>query len=114
MELKVHRKDDQVTHLALTGRLDVIGVQQIEMHFTVHTVSHRKPTVADLAEVTFLSSLGVRMLLTSAKALSAHNAKLVLLNPSPQVLQVLELGRLTAIMPVETDLDRAFALLGVK
>ena len=107
------RDSDQVTHLAIVGRLDALGVQQIEMHFTVHTVSHRKPTVADLAEVTFLSSLGVRILLGSARALAAHGTKLVLVNPQPQVLQVLQLGQIVAIIPVETDLAAAFISLGV-
>ncbi|MGA2051890.1 MAG: STAS domain-containing protein [Opitutales bacterium] len=113
MEIIVHRKDDQVTHLALAGRLDVIGVQAIELHFIAHTASRRKPAVVDVAQVTFLSSLGVRMLLSTAKALMPHGAKLVLLNPQPQVLQVLELGQLVAIIPVETDLAAALKSLGV-
>lgn len=114
LEIRVHRKDDQVTHLALAGRLDALGVQQIELAFTAHTASRRKPAVVDLAEVTFLSSLGVRMLLSSAKALAAHGMKLILVSPQPQVLQVLQLGQIVAIIPVETDAPSAFVALGVK
>jgi len=113
-DIRIHRKDDQVTHLALVGRLDALGVQKIELHFTALTASRRKPAVVDLAEVTFLSSLGVRILLGSARALAAHGTKLVLVNPQPQVLQVLQLGQIVAIIPVETDVPAAFALLGVK
>ncbi len=113
-DIRIHRKDDQVTHLALIGRLDALGVQKIELPFTALTASRRKPAVVDLAEVTFLSSLGVRILLSSAKALAAHGTKLVLLNPQPQVLQVLELGQIVAIIPVEADLSAAFVTLGVQ
>ena len=114
LEIRVHRKDDHVTHLALVGRLDVLGVQQVELPFTAHTVSRRKPAVIDLAEVTYLSSLGVRLLLSSARALAAHGVKLILVSPQPQVLQVLQLGQIVAIIPVETDVAAAFALLGLK
>jgi anti-anti-sigma factor len=113
MDIIVHRKDDQVTHLALAGRLDLVGVQEIELHFIAHTASRRKPAVVDITQVTFLSSMGVRMLLSTAKALAPHGAKMVLLNPQPQVLQVLQLGQLVAIIPVEADLATALKSVGV-
>jgi anti-anti-sigma factor len=114
MEVKVLRSDDQLTHLALAGRLDLIGVQQIEMTFTVHTASRHKPTVVEVTELTYLSSLGVRLLLGSAKALAGHGTKMVLLNPQPQVLQVLQLGGLDTVIEIHPDLPAALAALGVK
>jgi len=114
MELKILRSDDQVTYVALVGKLDLAGVQQIEMKFTAATASRRKPVVVDLSEMSYLASLGVRVLLSTARALSAQGLKMVLLNPQPAVLQVLQLGKLDSIIPVETDLGRALALCGVK
>ncbi len=114
MELKTIRSDDQVTHVALVGKLDLAGVQQIEMKFTAAVASRGKPAVVDLSETTYLASLGLRILLLSARALSGKGAKMVLLNPSAPVLQVLQLGKIDAIMPIETDLAKAMAAAGVK
>ncbi len=114
MELKIIRSDDHVTHVVLAGKLDLAGVQQIEMKFTAVVASRGKPAVVDLSETTYLASLGLRILLSTARALAGRGAKLVLLNPTEPVLQVLQLGKLEAIMPVETDLAHALATAGVK
>jgi len=113
MELRIHRADEQISHLALAGRLDLAGVQQIEMAFTVQTATRKKPTIVDVAEVTYLSSLGVRMLLGAAKALHGHGHKLVLLNPQPMILEVLQLGGLDGVIGIETDLDAALTAAGL-
>ena len=114
MELKIIRSDDQATHVALIGKLDLAGVQQIEMKFITSVATRAKPAVVDLSETTYLASLGLRMLLSSARALTGKGAKMVLLNPSAPDLQVLQLGKLDAIIPVETELARALATAGVK
>ncbi|HTB62437.1 MAG TPA: STAS domain-containing protein [Opitutales bacterium] len=114
MELKIIRSDDLATHVALVGKLDLAGVQQIEMKFTAGVAARGKPAVVDLSETTYLASLGLRILLTTARALSGKGVKMVLLNPTEPVLQVLQLSKFDAIMPVETDLNRALATAGVK
>jgi len=114
MEFKIIRSDDQVTHVALAGKFDLAGVQQIEMKFTAAVASRGKPAVVDLSETTYLASLGLRVLLVTARALAGKGQKMVLLNPSPEVLQVLQLGKINLIIPIETDLARALALAGVK
>ncbi len=114
MELKIIRSDEQVTHVALNGKLDLAGVQQIEMKFTTVVASRGKPAIVDLSETTYLASLGLRVLLLAARALTGKGVKMVLLNPSPAVLQVLQLGKIDAIMPIATDLPGAMAAAGVK
>jgi anti-anti-sigma factor len=114
MELKIIRSDDQVTHVALIGKLDLAGVQQIEMKFTAAVAARGKPAIVDLSETTYLASLGLRVLLTTTRALIGKGAKLVLLNPSAPVLQVLQLGKLDAILPIAADLPAALATAGVK
>jgi anti-anti-sigma factor len=107
MEMRVHRSDEHLTHLALTGRLDLAGVQQIEMAFTVQTAARQKPTVVDVTEVTYLSSMGVRLLLSAAKALHGRGHKLVLVKPQPVFLEVLQLGGLENVIVIEYDLEQA-------
>ena len=59
MELEIKNQSDQITHLALRGRIDTAGVGQVELKFTSHTVPRAKPLLLDMSEVTFLSSLGL-------------------------------------------------------
>ena len=68
MELRVITENDTVTHVALKGRLDVIGTNDIDLSFTA-AAAKGKPMVVDISEVAYLSSMGLRMLLSVAGAL---------------------------------------------
>jgi anti-sigma B factor antagonist len=111
MELEIKNRLDQITHLALRGRLDTAGVGEVELRFTSHTVPRGKPLLLDMSEVTFLASLGLRMLLTVARALEHRGAKTVLLSPQPAVRQVLNLSGFDQLMPVHNDEGTALAFL---
>jgi anti-sigma B factor antagonist len=111
MELQIKNQSDQITHLALRGKLDTAGVGEIELKFTSHTVPRAKPLLLDMSEVTFLASLGLRMLLTVAKALDRLGAKTVLLNLQPAVREVLSLSRFDQLMPVYNHEETALAFL---
>src|SRR5262245_11526037 len=111
MELEIKNRSDQITHLALRGRLDTAGVGEVELRFTTHTVPRAKPLLLDMSEVTFLSSLGLRMLLTIAKALDRRGAKTVLLSPQPAVREVLKISGFDQLMPVYNDAGTALSFL---
>ena len=111
VELVIKNQSDQITHMAVRGRLDIAGVGEIELKFTSHTVPRGKPVLLDLSEVTYLSSLGLRMLLTVAKALNRRGAKMALLNPQPSVHQILSVSGFDQLMPVHQDEETALAFL---
>lgn len=111
MELRVVKQDTELTHIALTGRLDVPGVQSIEETFFEQTGTRGKPTLVDLSEVTFIGSTGLRMLLKAVKELHKHGAKMVLLKPQPLVEQSLIYVAFNQLMPIAYEQDRAVELL---
>lgn len=111
MEIKVIKADGDYTHVALSGRLDIHGVSTVEMKFAELVGAKGRPSIVDMTEVDFLASLGMRMLLSSAKALRAKGAKLVLYNPQPVVLEALQTAGFGAIMPIAHDFEKATALL---
>lgn len=110
MELTLVRSDDQLIHLALSGRLDVAGEQEVGPAFAEHTKG-KKPVVVDMSEVSFLASLGIRMLFQGAKALFGDGAKLVILKPQPLVEEILQTAGLTELMPIVHDENEIFAQL---
>ncbi len=111
MELEIKNQSDQITHLALRGRIDTAGVGQVELKFTSYTVPRAKPLLLDMSEVTFLSSLGLRMLLIVAKALDRRGGKTVLLSPQPAVRETLKISGFDQLMPVHNDEETALAFL---
>ena len=113
MEIDVIQQDDRLTHLALKGRLDLAGVQEVETRFLALTVARRKPAVVDLSAVDFMVSFGVRMLLSCARAMRQNGVELVLLSPSPQVESTLSAVNLQPILFTTHDPAAARARLGV-
>jgi len=111
MEMKVIREDDELTHVKLSGRVDLEGIGDLDLEFTRHTVTRRKPTLVDISDVDYIASIGLRMLVTAAKALNKFGTRLVLLNPHPDVEDVLRTAGFDKVMPIEHDYERALEVL---
>ena len=103
MELKAIATDDAYTHLALIGKMDILGVGEVENKFIGYTAARKKSAVVDISGVTFLGSMGLRIFLSAAKALSLEKKKLILLNPQPLVKEVLEASGISDVVLIETD-----------
>ena len=111
MEMSVLESTDSLTRVALQGRLDTAGVDQIETKFNAAIAPRGKPTIVDFSGVTFLSSMGVRMLLTMARTLSRRNVKLVLQAPQALVRDALRHAALDQLIPVADNEAAARAML---
>ncbi|MFN0066646.1 MAG: STAS domain-containing protein [Limisphaerales bacterium] len=112
MELQILEHGDTLTRVALAGRLDSAGVGQVELKFSAATATRRKDTIVDLSGVTFLSSLGIRMLLTVARTLHRAEARMILLAPPEAVLESIRHAALDQLIPVAADRAAAQELLG--
>lgn len=111
MELCVITENDEITHLALKGRLDLLGVNAVDLSFTAHAASRRKPTVVDLSELVYISSMGLRMFITVARTLERHGMKMVLLQPQPLVAEVLQVSGLDKLLLIAQNEASAFELV---
>jgi anti-sigma B factor antagonist len=110
MELQAIDLDD-ITRVALTGRLDTAGVSRIETRFTAVIVPKGQHAVVDLSEVGFLASLGVRMLISTTRALSGKGGKLALYGANEAVMEIIETTSLHEIVPVAATEAEAIALV---
>jgi anti-sigma B factor antagonist len=111
MEMKVISEDDELTHLKLSGRVDLETIGDLDLEFTRHTVARRKPAIVDISDVDYMASIGLRMLVTAAKALNKFGARMVLLNPHPDVEDVLRTAGFDKVMPIENDFESALETL---
>jgi anti-anti-sigma factor len=111
MEMR-HDNVGDVRRVALAGRLDTAGVDVVETRFGAAIVPNGKNTIVDLGEVTFLASMGIRMLISTTRALSRKGGKLVMYGAAPGVKDVIETAALTEIIPLADNESQALDLVG--
>ena len=109
MDLETVELDDGITLIRLRGRMDMRGAQEIDLKFTALTTVKQGAYIADLSQVDFLASIGIRTLLVSAKGAKARGGRMVLFNPTLLVASVLEMAGIPDILPVFHELDAARA-----
>lgn len=110
MDFEIVEASPTLTRVALKGRLDTPGVDRIETRFGA-ALANGGHGVVDLSEVTFLASLGIRMLITAAKSLERRGNRLVLVAPRPLIDQALRHSSVDQIIPVARDFDAALEVL---
>jgi anti-anti-sigma factor len=105
------RVDDQISHLALSGRLDVVGLHEVDVKFHALTAARRKPALVDISGLEFITSLGMGMLISCAKSLQRHQVRMVLLNPKPLVEEALRAVGIDQVIPIVKTQEEATAWL---
>jgi anti-anti-sigma factor len=98
--------------VVLVGRLDTAGVDVVETRFGAAIVPNGKNTIVDLSGVTFLASMGIRMLISTTRALSRKGGRLVMFGATPGVHDVIETAALTDIIPLASSENDALGLVG--
>ena len=79
MELHVEQLDNDIKKINLIGSMDIAGTGAIDLQFTAQTATQKALIVVDMSQVDFLASIGIRTLLSNARALKARGGKMVLL-----------------------------------
>jgi anti-sigma B factor antagonist len=100
MDIEVSRMNDDVTVARLSGRMDSAGVDKAESRFSAAVVAPGRHTAVDLSNVSFLASMGIRLFITSARALNLKGGKMVLFGAPELVQIVLDHVALDQIIPI--------------
>jgi anti-sigma B factor antagonist len=104
MDWTTEQLADGVQKTALSGRLDSAGTEQIERRFAGLTATPPTLVVVDLSQASFLASIGMRTLLSTAKALALGQGHMAPAAPQPLVEEVLRLAGIAALIPVYADI----------
>lgn len=106
MKIEAESLDGGIQKIALAGRMDVQGAQEIDLKFAAFT-ANKTAVIVEMSGVTFLASIGIRTLLISAKAVSSRGGKMVLLNPDSNVTNILEMAGIDMLIPIYRSLEEA-------
>jgi anti-anti-sigma factor len=109
MELEITNLDGGIKLVKLVGRMDLKGTNEIDNQFTFSTSSGKTPVLVDMSEVEFLASIGMRMLISNAKALAKRGSKMILFKPTPLVRDALVTAGFDELIPIFEDYDEACA-----
>jgi anti-anti-sigma factor len=110
MEIVTSQGQGAIARVALTGRLDILGAEAIALPLATLAGS-KQGLIVDMSGVSFIASIGLRHLVSAAKALARRKGLLVLLNPTEMVAEVLTTSGLTDLLPIVRSDSEAMAAL---
>ena len=103
-----HEDVGELRTITITGRLDVDGTNSIAEQMVELAGSAKKGVVVDLTSLKFLASIGIRALITSAKAVKARGGKMVLaVDSGSTVMMSINATGIDKMMPVLASLEDA-------
>ena len=111
MRLEIVQLDPTTTRLELEGRMDAPGCERIETAFTAAASASGAHMLVDLRKVEFVGSLGVRLLISSARVIQRRGRKMVIFGAQAQPMDVFETVALPDLIPIVVDQDEALALV---
>lgn len=100
--------ETNLRRIALSERLDVQGAQAVGTKFAALAAAAPRRVVVDLTAVSFLASMGIRLLIVNAKAQHIRGGRLVLhVGANTAVAKVLEMAGIGNVIPIFTDAAEA-------
>lgn len=108
MDIHQERRD-RVLVVAPAGRLDTTTTDAFETALTAALAAGELRLVVDFGEVSYISSVGLRAMLVTAKKMKERRGALVLCAMGDAVRQVFELAGFLPLFAVEPTRDLAVA-----
>lgn len=108
MTLVAEDVNENFRRISLSGRLDIAGTDAIDLQFTALSATKPQQLVVDLTAVSFLASIGIRMLVSNAKALQQRGGRMVLyVGDNAAIARTLETTGIDVLLPMFADAGEA-------
>ena len=98
---------ENVTIISPVGSIDALTAEECARSFNELMSQGKLCLVADLSQVDFMSSAGLRLLLQFAKTTRQQGGDVRLAGASPEVGKILLISGLTTILKVFSSVDQA-------
>ncbi len=99
-----------IIKVILDGDLGIEGAAVVDLQMNIIAGAH-KSVIVDIQKVSFIGSMGLRALVSPARAIKNHGGKMVLFGPIELVEKVLKMSGIDTVIPVHHDLQTALAEL---
>lgn len=99
MEVKINKETDQ-NIVFIIGRLDTLNAGELQKEIEP-LLEESKTLIFDCKDMEYISSSGLRVMLSTHKTMKAKNSKLILRNINKEVLSVIKLTGFTNFLNIE-------------
>lgn len=110
MDISENSRDGALV-ISASGRLDSSSAGELEAVLPARVREHAA-VILSLADVPYVSSAGLRVLLIGAKAAKVAGNRLALVGLSPAVREVFDISGFSKIFTIESDVEAALAAIG--
>lgn len=111
MDLQFKELENGIRLISLTGELDIKGTGAVETRVAGYSAVEGAQVLIDLGGVTFIASIGIRMLVLTARAVGGRGGRVALVAPQGPARDVLELTGIDNAIPIFDTLPDAQAAL---
>jgi anti-anti-sigma factor len=110
MQISVTEQSGPTARVIMAGKCDIAGAEVIAVPLATLAGS-KQAVLIEMSGVTFLASIGIRHFVSASKALARRGGRLVLLNPSDMVSDVLVTSGVSMMMDiVRSEIEAEAAL----
>lgn len=99
LEINIENQGEGRVRVTLSGRLDTLTYTCCEERLAPFLTAATRVLVFDMAGLNYISSMGLRVLMKTASALTAHGGQCVITRPQPPIRKVIEIAN---ALPEET------------
>lgn len=92
--------DGNTLNIALEGRLDTVTSPQLESELK-SSLSSVSGLVFDFAQLAYISSAGLRVLLGAQKTMNAKHGDMIIRNANEDILEIFDVTGFTDILNIE-------------
>jgi anti-sigma B factor antagonist len=111
MRIQYSELANSIRLIKLSGALDIHGVRDVEVDFVRLCMGENICILVDLSKVNYISSIGIPLLINSAKSITRQGGKMALLSPQKSVEDILELTGIPLMIPIYQNLNVAVSEL---
>jgi anti-sigma B factor antagonist len=108
MTIEFEDLEEKLRSISLTGRLDIQGTEEISTEFNKLNSEAKQNVIIDLSAVSFLASMGIRQLISNAKALQHRGGRMILyVGDNALISKILETTNISELLPLFRDIEDA-------
>ena len=106
-----HKEKNGIVSITITGRLDADSSPEAEKVVNEALEGQTKQVLFNLASLEYLSSAGLRVLLSTAKEMRRRNGKLVLCSLNEFVKELFDVSGFQSLIPIADSVESGIEML---
>lgn len=107
LAIRVIKKKNYVYTIELEGSLDSETYQELEDELAEIIDARTKAIILDMEDLDYISSAGIRVVLSTEKTLKRDGANFVMINLQPQIKKVFDAMKILPIFNIFDDMAEA-------